>query len=49
MNDGIYTLLYSYQKSLKKSGSFTEESFVFSNRHGSYLDPRAYQNFFQSF
>ena len=46
MNDGIYTLLYSYQKVLKKSGIFTEESFVFSNRQGSYLDPRAYQNYF---
>lgn len=46
MNDGIYTLLHSYQKNQKKSGAATEDSFVFCNRQGSYLDPRAYQNYF---
>ena len=48
MNDGIYRLLHAYQKSLKKSGVIAEESFVFSNRQGSYLDPRAYQNYFSA-
>ncbi|WP_195269529.1 tyrosine-type recombinase/integrase [Eubacterium sp. 1001713B170207_170306_E7] len=46
MNDSIYTLLYSYRKNLEKSGGISQGSFVFSNRQGSYLDPRAYQNYF---
>lgn len=36
------------RKNLKKSGVIAEESFVFSNRQGSYLDPRAYQNYFSA-
>lgn len=46
MNPEIYELLYQYYETMKHKGNFSE-TFVFTNRKNSFIDPRVYQLYFR--
>lgn len=46
MNPEIYELLYQYYETMKHKGNFSE-TFVFTNRKNSFIDPRVYQHYFR--